>query len=809
MIRSSGFTSMVVATIALAVGVSLGVFSVTQSLLNHSLGVPNAEQILYYTLGSGDHGHFFSGPGYEALRANAAMRDVLAWKRSQLRMKTQDSVVKLSGALVTGNTFSVFRLKPSLGGFFSENEDAPDGGRNGWSAVLGYSCWKTRFGASHNVIGRVITVEGVPVHIVGVLPPEFTGVSPQYSVEILLPRHFISVISPGEDRLANPGYFEWMVFGRLPNGTTIQVVQANLNAIETSFRQSADPGGAMFASPLFSSTAPGSLLNVRDGRLGAMLGMKALRFPLLAMKSLAFFVFLFCCCNLVLLFLGRAKREASSRVIRMSLGARVGSEVRLAAAEAVFLAAIGCMVAVPIVWLLMIVLSRIIQSVPGFRGFPTTSPSPFLLVSSMLAILTLALMASAAATIFQGSRNAGLNLRPGGNATASRSPNWIIGVEVFASILLVTIAVVDGFGFMKLVNQPSGFASGDAVVASLDLEGNASNSAADPSIKVKRLIEQIEQSPGVQSVGEINVLPLSGSESRGALSVRGENGELRKQEIWPADVSVRYFSSVGTRIARGRGFVESDLAGDTVCVLSTRAASLWFSGRNPIGAYLYDSVDENPSNQAAEPYCRVIGVAEDAHLKSVSDPAEIAVYRLSKAGSPNIVVRAATSGLAMEAVRNAIQAVTPGSLTTGIDTIQAHIDDDLRVWRVVMLSGTLCALLAAIIMGVGMFGILSLQVAERRREIGIEIALGANRIQVCASVVRRLWRAVIIGLVLGTGTALPAAARLAEVYGLSIQFVVEGYLGSLAVLGVLLAASASIPLRRALIVSPMECLSSE
>jgi len=608
--------------------------------------------------------------------------------------------------------------------------------------------------------------------------------------------------------LANPGYFEWMVFGRLPEGTSVQVIQANLSAIETSFRQSAYPGGEMFTSPLFSNTAPGSLLNVQDGRLGATLGMKALRVPLLAMELLAAFVFLFCCCNLVLLFVGRAKREAHSRAIRMVLGAKLGNEIRFAMLEAAVLAAIGCLVAVPIVWLTTIVLSRIIQSIPGFRSFPTTSPNPFLLLASTLAILALASVAGAGATIWQGRRNASFSLRAGRNATASRSRNWIIGVEAFASILLVTIAVVDGLGFRKLVSQPSGFASGDAVMAALDLEGDASSAAADPN-KENRLIERIEHSPGVQSVGKINVLPLSGADSRGVLSVRGENGEMRKQETWPADVSVQYFSAVGTQIVRGRGFVEGDLNGDTVCVVSSRAASSWFSRRNPIGQNVYDEDDVAPGNEAAKPYCRIVGVAEDAHLKSVSDPAEIAVYRLSKVESPNIVVRAATSGLAIEAIHNAIRAVAPDGLTTGIDTIQTHIDDDLRVWKVITLSGALCATLATIILGVGFFGILSLQVAERKREIGIQIALGANRIQVCVLVIKRLRRAVLIGLAIGSIGALLAAARLAQNYGLSTEFVIGGYLVGLGLLGILLVAAASVPLRRALNVSPMECLSSE
>jgi ABC-type antimicrobial peptide transport system permease subunit len=193
----------------------------------------------------------------------------------------------------------------------------------------------------------------------------------------------------------------------------------------------------------------------------------------------------------------------------------------------------------------------------------------------------------------------------------------------------------------------------------------------------------------------------------------------------------------------------------------------------------------------------------------MSDSTDPVVYLLTKRAMPTLVVRAATSGLAIQAVRNAVQAVDPDALASSIDTIGTLIDRDLRMWRVITLAGGLCAGLAAMILGVGFFGILSLQVAERKREIGIQVALGANRLQVCASVMKKLRRALLVGLVLGSGTGLLAAIALAQVYGLSAGFVVGGFLCSLILLGILLVAAAAVPLRRALAISPMECLASE
>jgi len=464
------------------------------------------------------------------------------------------------------------------------------------------------------------------------------------------------------------------------------------------------------------------------------------------------------------------------------------------------------MVAAPVAWSTAHILSRVLQSIPGFDTFPTISPNTDLLVEAVGITLAVACVAGAGASLWQERKRPSLILRAGIRSATLRSNSWIIGFEVFASVLLITAALVCGVGFEKLAGQPSGFPSVSAVLATLDIEEETPSAGADSS-KESRIVEQIERSPGIQSVATMNLPPISGSEAKAEFAVRGKNGAMRPLNVWPAEVSIHYFSSVGTRIVRGRDFTANDLAGESVCILGSRAALAWFAGENPLENYIYSGADAQ--NEAAKPYCRVVGIAEDVHFKSMSDPVDIVVYRLTTTTLPTIVVKATSSRLAIEAVRNAVQAIAPASLDAGIGTIQMHIDDDLRVWRVITLAGTLCAWFAAIILGVGVFGILSIQVADQQREIGIQIALGANRTQVCLAVIKKLRRVLFIGLILGSVAALLAAARLAQVYGLSTQYVIGGYLGSLALLGFLLLAAAFVPLRRALGVSPAECLASD
>lgn len=796
---------MVVVTVALAIGVNLGIFSITHAILFKSLGVPEADRIVYYTLGSGLNTEpVFSGPAYEALRTNPATRDVLAWRQNQFHLQNQDGFVKLTGAYVTGNAFSVFGLKPILGRSFDESEDAPGGGKDGWAAVLGYTYWRTNFGANPSVIGQSITVDGAPVRIVGVLPREFIGIVPLNTVDILLPRHFQAVSNPGEDRFSKPNYLEWSVLGRLPKGVSIQSIQANLKVIEPSFRRMADPENMMFSSTLFSNTPTGSLLTVWDGRLG-MIPLKTVLPPVLAMEGLAGVILLFCSCNLILLFLGRASREAHVAAIRMALGARLGNEVRFAISEFTLLAAIGCMAGIPLAWGIVRALSLAVLSTARFDISKAISPSASLLAISSGVTLAVACLSGAGASLWNGRKRSSITLREGRSATSMRSRGWIVGFEVFASILLITATIVGAVGIRQMGSQPSGFDAGSAVLASLDLRANSSGTVVasqreTSSAKTARILERIENSPGVQSAATMNVRPLDGASTSGIVEVHDAAGGVRRQQVWPGYVSAGYFAAIGTKIVRGRSFTNDDLAGEPVCVLSNRAASSLFPQENPLGKLLYSA--------NAQP-CQVVGIAEDAHFKSMTTPAEAVVYQLSKTQFPNIVARAATSDLAIQSVRNAVRAVAPESLAGSIDTIQTRIDEDLRLLKVLTLAGTLCSCLAAIILAIGFFGILSLQVSERKREIGIQVALGASRAAVCQSIVRRLRLSVSIGLVLGSASALLVAKQLANLYGLSTQSVVGGYLASLLLLGHLLLTAAFVPLSQALSVSPMECLSSE
>lgn len=781
MFRSPGFTSMVVVTIALGIGVNLGIFTITKALFLNVLGVPDADRMVYYTLGANrDTGIRFPIQGYEALRRLSTASDILAWQPKILELRESSENSGLNSALVTGNTFSVLGIRPFLGRFFNEADDVEGGGKDGWTAVLGYSYWKSHWAGDPHVIGKTINLSGASVQIVGVLPPEFSGVEPFKKIDILVPHTFEMVTDP-HSWPPRPGAIAlaWFVLGRLPAGISISQVQANLKTIEPSFLQTGFPGA--LKKVFFPNTEPGSLLGVHDGRMGVT-PYRTLRDPLSMLQGLAGAALLFCCCNLILLFFSRAQRGAHATAIRLVLGARPGDQARLAAVEAAVLAGFGCLAAVPVAWITADLLSVAIRSTPGFDRFPAIGANYFLI--SIAAGITLAAggLTASGTSLWMGAKRASISLREGNHAIAPRSRNWIIGFEVVVSVAMATAAITSVVGFQTLSSR-SGF-DGEAVMAKF--MGGFFNPELD------RILNQVRSSPGVQAVATADFLPLSnlGSAIETATAYSSK-GSVRQLDVWPENVSIAYFSAIGTKILRGRDFQPGDL-GQPVCILSNNAASILFPGEDPIGKYIN------------EPGCRIIGTAEDTHFRSMSEPPDAVMYSLVRQSLPRIIVKAATSGLAMQALRNAGK-----DELSSIAPIGVYVDRDLRLWKVITIAGTLCALLAGVILAVGFFGIMSLQVAERQREIGIRIALGSSLARVSLTLLTKLGPAMAAGLALGSAGAWLAAVKIAELYHLNFQAAIACYLGSVALLVLLMLGAVAVPLRRAFAISPVECLSVE
>jgi predicted permease len=790
------------ATIVFAVGVKAAMVCVTRSIVEVSPGIPEFDRLVHYTIGNGADRIPFSGPAYEVLHAHSRFADLAIWNSSvSLVLQTPDGATRMPGALVNGSFFRVMKLRPALGRFFEESDDQPGGGDSGWVAVLGYTYWKSRFRADPQAVGSLMAVDGAPVRIVGVLPEGFRGLEPPAMVQILLPRHFLSVASPGQDRFAVAGDMEWDLFGRLQKGETAAEVESILHTVEPRFRVAADPDGALLTETNFPGIRGRHLLFAHAGELSPACGLKAIQTPLLLMNGLAGIIVILSACNLIFLFAGHRTRQGHEAAIRIALGATRKHVLPGVLSEAIALAGIGSLIAIPLAKALARVISLLVQSAAGLESFPIVTPdTPLLLTAATWAVGATSIIALVTA-LWHDRRH--ITSPVGGLAVTRRSNAWIAGFEVFVSMILSTVAISGVIGFEKLVHEPSGFGENRAVTASLGFSGTIRSDEAMP-----RIVDRIVHAPGVRAVATMNVAPLSGGSARGEFSARLNDGSLSTlKALWPELVSVHYFRAAGTRIIRGRDFAPADLAGTPTCLLSLGAAKALFGPEDPLDKFVYSG--ESDTGGQSKAYCRTIGIVENAHLKSMSQSPEEVIYGLTNETMTNLVVGAVTPNLAIGAIRNSVHAIAPMSLTSHIEPLHVRIEEDLRLTRLLTLCAALSAGITGLIMAIGVFGVLALEVGARRRDIGIQISLGASKLAIGKALMKRFSRAIGVSLSVGTVWTLTALVWLSERNWVTLTVGAASYFAALVLLALVLLAAATAPLRRAMANSPIECMRSE
>jgi ABC-type antimicrobial peptide transport system permease subunit len=442
----------------------------------------------------------------------------------------------------------------------------------------------------------------------------------------------------------------------------------------------------------------------------------------------------------------------------------------------------------------------IVQSAGGLETVPIAIPDPFLLwTTSGLAVAAAAIIAMAT-TVWGGGVRAGSLV--GALAIARRSNTWAVGCEVFLSMLLFTTAAAGVIAFERVLHEPSGFAAETVVTASLGFLGTEGR----PGNPVPKILETIAESPGIQAAAAANVAPFSGGSARTAFSVRLQDGSIRTAEgLWPEEVSLQYFRASGTRIQRGRDFRPGDLAGIPACLISISAAKALSGPADLLAETVYNGGGK--ASQTA--YCRVIGVVEDAHLRSMAQAPEHVVYRLTDEPMPNLIVRSASPGVAIRAIRNAVRTIAPMSLASSVEPLNVRIDEDLRLTRLLTMCAALSAGVTGVIMAVGVFGILAIEVAARRRDMGIRIALGAGSREIAKALLQRFSKGLALSVGLGSAWGAFIVFWLLEKRWISAPLGAAALLAGLGLLGLVLLAAAFAPLRRALDISPIECLRSE
>jgi len=720
-----------------------------------------------------------------------------------------DSQAEIASSFIsTGNYYRVLGVHARIGRVIVPEDDSPSAPP---VAVISSKYWHTRFLTDPNVLGRTIRVNNVPMTIVGVLPPEFTGVqrvvteAPEISFPLSVEPQLN--IGGGPSRSSQPVYWWLQIMGRLKPGVTAAQVHGNLQGVfqntaraglesymktasETVRSASSNQGLRHVPNLLVDSAARGAYdVNATDVRSAAILA------------TVVGLVLLIVCANVANLLLSRSAGRQKELSVRLSLGATRARLIRQMLTEALLLAAAGGALGVLVgYW------GR--RLLPGPPGLLPPMDWRVLAFVAAVTLVTGVLFGIAPALRATGGNVSAALKQNSRSATASKSllAKTLLVVQVAVSLVLLVGAGLFIRTLHNLRNVDVGFNAQNLLLFRVQPSLNRYDAARSLEL-FRQLFERIGAVPGVRAVAYTNPTLLSGSVSSTSIFVRGRtyaNPREDRPSINRLNVSPNFFETLGIPIAAGRGFNASDGAtAPKVVLINETAAKKYFPNENPIGQHFGHNLETRGQNE-------IVGVVRDAKYDSVREPAPPTMYvsyLQSGAGGGTIAVRTAGDPAALtNSVREAVRQVDPNLPMMDVSTQLETVDQLLQRERTFAQAYALFGALAMTVAAIGLFGLMSYNVSRRTNEIGIRMALGAQRRDVLGLVMRESMILVAVGVAIGVGTALWASRFVAtQLFGLPGT---DAATVAAAVAVMLLAAAPAgfLPARRASGVDPMIAL---
>ena len=798
--KHRAFTLIAVSTLALGIGANTAIFSVVNGVLLRPLPYPNPDRL--YQLSEARPGSdemSIAYPNYLDWRsAQQTFEDLSAFRRDDFNLTGVGEPERLQGAFVTASYFKVIGLTPKLGRVFSEADDR-SGGAN--VVLLSERLWRTRFGADPGIIGRDLTLNGISYEVIGVMPASLVNPS---NIDLYAPFGYYANRRYLTDRGSHPGLFG---IARLKEGISLAQAEADFRVIcqqlEKQYPQSNAGNSVKFTR----------LLETTVGEYRATLWM---------LMGAVGFVLLIACANLANLLLARAAGRRKELAVRFALGASRRQIASQLLTESVLLAIIGGGLGLLLaVW-----------GVEGIAHFIPRDTVRFQQVQIDGAVLLFAATISFTTGLLFGllpawkmsrtDRHALLQEAGHGGTTsptAQRGQRLLVIGQIALTCLLLTGAGLLIKSFVALQKVKLGFDPNHLLTLQIKLPGlkyrDNPNGPAEMATFYRRLLEDIATVPGVRSVALSDNPPFTraGGATQDPFAISGrpdpDPGEepLAETQLISSD----YFKTMGVALLRGRAFGPEDSLGSSKVVIIDEAfARRFFPDQDPLGQQINDVARDGPRT-----HFTIIGVAATVrHTDLAAGDSQLVQAYYSAAQYPSLqttlLVRFHGDALALtRAVRNAVLAVDPTQPVFDVRSMDDRLAESLSTRRLSMVLVGLFSGLALLLAAIGIYGTLAYAVERRTREIGIRLAVGAQRPAVFRLILRQGLSLVAFGLIAGLAGALGLGQVLTTfLFGVSAHDLV-----TLTSVSVLLACVATlaclIPARRAMSVDPMVALRYE
>jgi predicted permease len=795
--KSPGFTVTAVATVAICLGANLTIFAVVDSILRRPLPFPNADRLVtifntYPKAGVQNDGASLTNyyerrgkiPAFESLSLYMERAETVGESGSM----RQEQIVRVSPEF-----FTTLGVSPAMGRNFTEEETA--GQKN--VIILSDAFWRQRFDSDPNVLGRDTVINGIPRKIVGVLPPGFRFLSSEARV-------FLPIKSDVEQRGAkarHSGGGATRMIARLRPGATIAEAQAQIDAHNTEVEKD-NPEAQMMREAGFRSL----VVSLHADHV------RSIRPTLLLMQAGVFFLLLIGAVNLMNLLLIRASDRAKEMAIRQSMGASWWHIVRQAVAETVLLTTTGGLLGV-IVGAWGTQLLQFLGATHLPLGAQIVFDGRFALLGLAGAILLgIALGAPVAwfnlhrhlANALQSESRTGTINR----ATLRLRHGFIIAQIALAFVLLAGAALL-GLSLRKAMAVSPGFRAEHVLTGECSLSWDLQLKAVS---MIDRLLDSIQRQPGIIAAGTITNIPLSGDNGKTAAAPQGfvpPSGESTHGH-YSYGVSGDYFSALGIPLREGRFLNSADShRAERVCVVDEEFARRYW----PRGGALGQRISQGNETEDAKSFTivGVVGAVKQAGLTEAEGQGAVYLpFSYRDNNSIFVVVRTSQQPEAFaETLRKLVRAAHPELAIDNIRSMETRISDSLATRRSPALLAGIFAGVALLLAAIGTYGVLSYAVAQRRREIGIRMALGAQKRQIGAQFLSLGLRLIAAGITIGVFGAWAAARAMQSVlFGVSTLPVVAVLVTAIVMITVSLVACL-IPARRASSVDPVIALRSE
>ncbi len=804
-----GFTVTALVCLAVGIGANATMFGVADRLfLQPPAGIrdPGAVVRVYFDRAMrGMPGTPGGGPGsypdFTDLRTRAtggatpAFQSIAAYSNETFDYGTGADVRRVGGQAVTAQYFEVLHTHPALGRFFLPEEDSI--ALTHPVAVVSYSFWQRELGSDPHVIGRVIKIDGRDFTIIGVAERGFSGFDLQ-PLDVWIPLH---ELPSGPGPMAFTQRFAiWLpLVARLAPGVT----RSEADARATTVKRQIDPVMAPDLDPRVR-VVTGPLLQADGPERSSQASIA------LWLVGAVGFVLLIACANVANLLLARGARRRREIAVRQSLGARRGQLMRLFLAESLVLAILG--------GALGLVLSVWTAGITKFFPLPPGTAVVDLRVIAFTAALSVitALIAGVMPAIVSTQGDLTSALKDGARRSGrgqSAAQTVLLVVQAALSIVVLAGAALFVRSLRNVHAIDLGLDSDHIVLATLDLQGSTYDSTARKQL-TRRVVERLGALPGVRAVSYEGVPPFQGVMSLRTQLPGQDSSTSDRRPIYANFVGPNFLQANGTPLLRGRDISETDRSGTmpVVVVNQTMAARLW-PGRDPIGQCIEISV--GPSQAGAGPTCSyVVGVMGDGKYMQVTEkPAAFYIIPYSELtmGLPQTLVIRTSGNPArlLPDVRSAIASLAPNLPNLNVRLLSDAIDPQLQPYRIGAVLFTVFGVLALGLAAIGLYGVVAYVVAQRTREAGVRIALGAREADVVRVMGGQGMRPALIGIVLGVGIALILTRLIAnQLYGVSPSDPAT-YAAVALVLCAVAALACYLPARRAARVDPVIALRSE